>query len=777
MPDAILSALWRSSWQAGVLCLLVLALRYTLRDWLPPAWRCRLWALVLLRLALPVVPASPVSLFNVVPAAPAPAEWWPTLTVVVRGDAMAGPTPSVPARSPAVGEAPPPPPRRLDGPTVWVGAWLAGVAVLATVTLVTHVRFARRVRRLARPTPPALATEWRDLGGRRPLVVTAAVGSPALFGVGRGRLLLPPDLADQLSAEQLRLVFRHELAHVRRWDLAVGSAAVLIRCVYWFHPAAWVAERSRRADAEAACDDRVTADDADRLAYGRTLLAVAVGGRAPALGMADGRTDLRRRLARIAAGRRPGRWSIGLAAALTAVVGCATLTGSDRPANVTRTYDRFWPQDYGGLKDEAGRRTLESAIRQSVTPDDWGRRGQDVRTTDKGVVVTAPPAVQAAVESMIADRMITVSVETRVLTLRPSQVRAAGLTAPPLNVAGPITRDDVGRLVDACERDKDAQNPTAPRLTLYNGRYWSSRRSRRTSADWARSCYRAKRPFDPVVGTTPATGFWTSVRVAVRPDRRSVDLTAEFQATRMVSLDPVRMTAVTGGRTVTGTYQVPHHRATEIVKLATRVASGASIWMRCRTVETYGGSSPTTQSLLYKGQRLSGGRAATRPADPDAPEAFVLWQVTVLPSDASTRPFMTFPATRPATSAEGRLDARASHPGVKPVPTNLVDGPSPVRSPAAADDMLTPDGRGLAVALSTDVHGSVVYVGDNEAPGVRRLVSQRGGTVSDRLDISTDYAVLSPLADSDSRATAKALHVPVLNPDLYRSFARPNSAK
>ena len=62
--ESVLITLWRASWQASWLILLVLLAQVTLRRWLSPAWRSALWLLVVARLLLPFTPPSAWSLFN-----------------------------------------------------------------------------------------------------------------------------------------------------------------------------------------------------------------------------------------------------------------------------------------------------------------------------------------------------------------------------------------------------------------------------------------------------------------------------------------------------------------------------------------------------------------------------------------------------------------------------------------------------------------------------------------------------------------------------------------
>ena len=61
-----LGHLLRASWQASVLALVVWLVIHALGEHLNARWRCRLWMLVIVRLAWPVSLPSPVSLFNLV---------------------------------------------------------------------------------------------------------------------------------------------------------------------------------------------------------------------------------------------------------------------------------------------------------------------------------------------------------------------------------------------------------------------------------------------------------------------------------------------------------------------------------------------------------------------------------------------------------------------------------------------------------------------------------------------------------------------------------------
>ena len=68
-------AVWRASWQAAVLALVVVLLVRSLRERVSPRWRHVLWSVVVLRLLVVATPASPWSAFNLarlMPEASAP---------------------------------------------------------------------------------------------------------------------------------------------------------------------------------------------------------------------------------------------------------------------------------------------------------------------------------------------------------------------------------------------------------------------------------------------------------------------------------------------------------------------------------------------------------------------------------------------------------------------------------------------------------------------------------------------------------------------------------
>ena len=145
-----------------------------------------------------------------------------------------------------------------------VTIWLAGVVAGAGVLLVglARLRWLRASSRRVTEGPwHRLCSDLaRSCGVRRgvDLLFGPHPGLVAMWGWRRPAVLLPA-AASGWSAERMRVVLLHELAHARRGDWLLQMAAEALRCVWWFNPLAWVVRARLRRESEHAADDLVLA--------------------------------------------------------------------------------------------------------------------------------------------------------------------------------------------------------------------------------------------------------------------------------------------------------------------------------------------------------------------------------------------------------------------------------------------------------------------------------------------------------------------------------------
>lgn len=162
---------------------------------------------------------------------------------------------------------------------MWI--WLGGAVSYLGVIVLRTIRTQRHWARQRLCTDPALLNLLEDCKERAGvsapigLVRAGRLGSPALLGWLRPRILIPAKLALGGSRMQLRAVFFHELAHHRAFDLGLHWLFQLVTALHWFNPFAHLAVREWLRFRELAADEQALAWLAgnERETYGETLIA------------------------------------------------------------------------------------------------------------------------------------------------------------------------------------------------------------------------------------------------------------------------------------------------------------------------------------------------------------------------------------------------------------------------------------------------------------------------------------------------------------------------
>lgn len=354
--------LLRASWQAGLLVLVVLGLRAAFKERLAPKWRHALWFLVVARLALPLTVETPWSAFNLlnpaakpplIPATVAPVQTAPGLEMQVQASAVpekgnegvsvpvsasVAPVAARTETSPRSVAPVPSAPSSFQWAQWLTRFWLLGIVVLGLRLSLAVALFTRRMRQ-ARPVTDTTALELLAECARRAgvarvpqLLECDAVNTPAICGHWRPRLLVPPGMLAAFTHEELRHVFFHELAHVKRRDVMTNWITSVLLILHWFNPLVWLAFARMRTDREIACDALAIelAGSGQNRSYGETILKLLETMARPSLtpslvGILEDRDQLRVRISMIARFGHASRWS-WLAAPLLLVLALVTLT-------------------------------------------------------------------------------------------------------------------------------------------------------------------------------------------------------------------------------------------------------------------------------------------------------------------------------------------------------------------------------------------------------------------------------------------------------------------
>ena len=165
----------------------------------------------------------------------------------------------------AVALPPQPPPAAWEYALSWISrhghdVWMLGAALMLGLQLLRQTLGLRRLHRSALGVSAAVDQVAAEVAQSLDLPAhsfvchrVAGLGSPLLTGVLKARVWLPVE-AETWSAERLRAVFQHELAHLKRHDLRWQMLAMLACCLWWWQPLVRLASRALRAEAEEAVD-------------------------------------------------------------------------------------------------------------------------------------------------------------------------------------------------------------------------------------------------------------------------------------------------------------------------------------------------------------------------------------------------------------------------------------------------------------------------------------------------------------------------------------------
>ena len=162
----------------------------------------------------------------------------------------------------------------------WVGiifsAWIVGALARAGFEIGRSVRLLVHTRQCDQASPGLEARVLRVAKSMRvkPAHIYVHTGPVMVTGMVRSSLFLN---ARAVSSPAFEQIVRHELAHMKRWDVLKLNSARALAIALWFNPFVFAIEARRRLAAELQCDHLALQADQDRSArlYARALIEAA----------------------------------------------------------------------------------------------------------------------------------------------------------------------------------------------------------------------------------------------------------------------------------------------------------------------------------------------------------------------------------------------------------------------------------------------------------------------------------------------------------------------
>ena len=274
---------------ASIVILFVLAVRLILKR-APKIFSYALWAIVLIRLLVPIHIPSPISAIPVtqttnsaeINAALPPLDFETPSDRQKNGYSLQQ---SIEKDTPYVHVS-----HSLE-PTGYLAiAWLVGMGVMVLYSGLSYWKIKKKIR---------ISVLLRDN-----IFIADDIGSPCVIGFGLPNIYLP----NGLSENEQEYIILHEQHHIKRLDHIVKGLAFVALTIHWFNPLVWVAFVLACKDMEMSCDEAVIRKLGSdvRADYSASLLTLATGHRIIAgTPLAFGEGDTKGRIKNLSKWRQP----------------------------------------------------------------------------------------------------------------------------------------------------------------------------------------------------------------------------------------------------------------------------------------------------------------------------------------------------------------------------------------------------------------------------------------------------------------------------------------
>lgn len=300
---------------ASIAILFVVCVRQFMKG-APKIFSYALWAIVLLRLLVPISIESPMSFV------PERTEFSSMVDVNEVFPEVQFETPQDRADNAWYRENTPPgeplvqTSRSLDAQTYLTFAWLAGIVFMLLRSVVSYWKLRKKVRVV--------------IPFQKGIYIADDIDTPFVMGFLRPKIYLP----GSLEPWERTFIIAHERHHIRRGDHIFKALGFLALAIHWFNPFVWAAFVLAGRDMEMSCDEAVIRKLGEdvRADYSSSLLNLSTGQRLFAgTPLAFGEGNPTGRVRNLAKWKKPAFWVILICLIVCVILAVCLLTDPEMP--------------------------------------------------------------------------------------------------------------------------------------------------------------------------------------------------------------------------------------------------------------------------------------------------------------------------------------------------------------------------------------------------------------------------------------------------------------
>lgn len=161
--------------------------------------------------------------------------------------------------------------------------WFIGLLSICLVIFLSTLRFKKKASFFNKVNDSevikilAVCKKKLNINKNIPIYSGSTFKTPFIYGLLRPTIYLPKHILNEVNGSQLLHICLHEIAHYKRKDLFCNLLGMIAIIIHWFNPLVWFAMKEMRADRELACDNYVLEilGENESIPYGITIIKLS----------------------------------------------------------------------------------------------------------------------------------------------------------------------------------------------------------------------------------------------------------------------------------------------------------------------------------------------------------------------------------------------------------------------------------------------------------------------------------------------------------------------
>ena len=274
-----------SSIVASFIAIVIIFLKFIFKNRFNANWHYYIWFIVILRLLIMELPASELSIFNFLDTS--------KVTNVIEDTS----NPNYILENADIINS-------LEKSTAYINAeykstdkffikqylsdaipimWLLGFVIIISATILSYFIFLYKVNKFGKVNSNKLdlildeCKENLNIKKKVKIYYSDIVSTPTVLGLIKKKILMPANLENILSNDEMIHILSHELCHIKRHDIEMNFLMMILQSIHWFNPILWMTFNKIKSDCEVACDELVLKSiNKEKVKdYGETIIKLA----------------------------------------------------------------------------------------------------------------------------------------------------------------------------------------------------------------------------------------------------------------------------------------------------------------------------------------------------------------------------------------------------------------------------------------------------------------------------------------------------------------------